>query len=91
VAQRVRLPVLVSDGASDSSVAIENNQIAVTQHGGTLTYQVEQPKDGASTMRLIDPTTVSHNGRVRPAVAGLPASDDAPAAKWHATLTSARP
>jgi hypothetical protein len=86
-ALRVRLPVLVSDGADDSKVAAEANHLVVTQHGATLTYEVTQPKESAAPLRLTDPTTVNHNGQVRPAVTELPAGDGE--VSWRVTLTNA--
>lgn len=83
-AARLTFPVLVSDGAQNTKVTIDESSLTVVHDGAKLTCEVLSPDDVA--IRLEPPKFVSHAGFVQRAAAELPAGSRE--ARWKVKLSA---
>ena len=81
---RIRLPVLVSDGAEKTTVGLESPVLSVLNHGSELQWTLLEPA-GNSALDLAGPQVASHIGYVRAVVGTLPAGSRE--VHWRITLT----
>ncbi len=80
---RLVFPALVSDGARDTSVAIEGARAVIQRRGGTLTWQALAPEGLRAALE--GPRVATRNGFVQALVAELPAGTRE--ARWRLSLT----
>jgi hypothetical protein len=83
-ALRVDFPALISDGATDTNLSINNRTATITNHGSALTWQIQLPSNDTS-LALQGPPIACHSGYMRQLIAPIttPAS---PSARWQITL-----
>jgi hypothetical protein len=65
---RVHFPTLISDGAVDTSVSIQEKRVSVQTRGSTTTIEA---LDASGPVTLLDERTITHSGYVKRAVAPL--------------------
>lgn len=89
-AVRIRLPALVSDGASTTGVSAGGGEATVTQRGSVLRFRVVEPSEGV-TLAPDGPVIVAHNGLVRALVGGLRGPEAGGEVRWTMTLAQEAP
>ena len=82
-AMRLRLPALVSDGATDTTIQTTGDSAAILNQGSKLTYKVLAPSAGV-TLKLDGPRIPSHNGYMQAITTDVPVGQPV---RFHISLS----